>query len=158
MLPVSLFLIEIIFYPDSAALKQYEKALPGSDGHRDLRSFYLELAIFKTGALDFLFSGFATRPFTLVERSVDRTENPSVLYQPDFLSAACQTFHNPRYRRFNFTVVARGRHCRAILTVLLLIGIGRVAGKKETVTGFCNFILFFEPCCRIDNSSVGTYF
>ena len=139
MMPASLLLIEVIFYRDLATLMRMRKhvLLLTVTG---VLVILLSIAIFKMGFFDFLFKGFATRPFTLWQRLL--TEPRIVLF---YIS---QIFY-PLPARLSIThditvstsLMSPWTTLPSILAILVLIGIGIWLVKKRPVLAFS--ILFF---------------
>ena len=156
LLPLCLILIEIIFFSELTALQPIRKTVPVLIVS-GLVLVLLGVAVFLTGALEFLSSGFATRPFTLWER---------LLTEPRILLFYISQIFYPLPARLSIThdivvstsLLSPWTTLPAILTILLLMGIAVWQTKKKAFTGICSFVLFCEPCCGINNSPFGTYF
>ena len=139
LMPISLLLIEIIFFSDLSALRSLRKAVPIL-AVAGLVLVFLGVAVFLTGALDFLFSGFSTRPFTLWER---------LLTEPRILLFYISQIFYPLPARLSIThdivvstsLLSPWTTLPAILTVLLLMGIAAWQAKKRPLLAFA--ILFF---------------
>ncbi|RLC19023.1 MAG: hypothetical protein DRI24_01335 [Deltaproteobacteria bacterium] len=139
MMPISLLLIEIIFYTDLATLKRMRKYLPMLMGAVFVL-ISLGIVLYKTNVLDFLFSGFASRPFTLWER---------LLSEPRILLFYISQIFYPLPARLSIThdiivstsLLSPWTTMPAILIVLLLMGIAVSQVKKRPLLAFS--ILFF---------------
>ncbi len=138
-LPLSLFLIEIIFYQNLNILNILRKHWVRLTGAM-LMTIFLMIVVFKTGVLDYHFRGFSYRPFTLWERLI--TEPRIVLF---YIS---QIFY-PTPARLSIThdiVVSKSllspwTTLPAMLTILFLIGVAFSLIKKRPLVAFA--ILFF---------------
>jgi tetratricopeptide (TPR) repeat protein len=137
MLPISLILMEMIFYRDLTKLRKKQwLILLGTV----CTAILLGIVIFKIGILDFLFRGFISRPFSLGERLL--TEPRIVLFYisqifyplPDRLSITHDII-------VSTSLLSPWTTLPAILTILLLIGIGISQINKRPVVAFS--ILFF---------------
>jgi len=139
MMPISLLLIEIIFYTDLAALKRIRKYLPMLMG-AGVVILLLGIVVLKSDVSDFLFSGYASRPFTLWER---------LLSEPRILLFYISQIFYPLPARLSIThdiivstsLLSPWTTLPAILTVLLLMGIAVSQVKKRPLLAFS--ILFF---------------
>ncbi len=139
LMPISLILIEIIFISDVTALRSARRAVPIL-AVTGLILVFLGIAVFLTGALDFLFSGFSTRPFTLWER---------LLTEPRVLLFYISQIFYPLPTRLSIThdivvstsLLSPWTTLPAILTVLLLMGLAAWQAKKSPLLAFA--ILFF---------------
>jgi len=122
-------------------IKSYTKVHSVADGCGD-RGRSTRDSRFKKRCLRFSFQRVCIKTLYPLGAAADRTKNPFVLYQPDLLSTACQAFHNTRHCRFNIFAVpvdnTAGNSNRSAAD-----GHGSGTGKKKTVAGFFNFILFY---------------
>jgi len=139
MMPISLLLIEIIFFTDLAVLNRIRKYIPLLMG-AGIVVVLLGIVVLKSGVFDFLFSGFASRPFTLWER---------LLTEPRILLFYISQIFYPLPARLSIThdivvstsLLSPWTTLPAILTVLLLMGMAVAQVKKRPLLAFS--ILFF---------------
>jgi len=139
MMPISLLLIEIIFFTDLAVLNRIRKYIPLLMG-AGIVVVLLGIVVLKSGVFDFLFSGFESRPFTLWER---------LLSEPRILLFYISQIFYPLPARLSIThdiivstsLLSPWTTLPAILTVLLLVGIAVSQIKKRPLVAFS--ILFF---------------
>ena len=139
MLPVSLGLVEIVFFQDGSITNKIKKHFPAL-AVAGIALILIIIVLFKTGALNYFFRAYASRPFTLVERLL--TEPRIVLF---YIS---QIFY-PVPARLSIThdiivstsLLSPWTTLPAILIVLLMIGIAVSQLKRKPLVVFS--ILFF---------------
>jgi tetratricopeptide (TPR) repeat protein len=139
MMPLGLVLIEIIFYSGLAPLKSIRKRVPIL-AVAGVVLVLFGVVFYITGALEFLLSGFSTRPFTLWER---------LLTEPRILLFYISQIFYPLPARLSIThdiavstsLFSPWTTLPAILAVLLLMGVAVWQAKKRPLPAFA--ILFF---------------
>ena len=154
MLPVSLFLIEIIFFENKLWVKYLKDHIPVWVGAGFFLAFLGIFIVYK-GYLNFLFDSYESRSFSIAERLF--SEPRIVLF---YIS---QIFY-PLPERLSIvhdiiiskSLLSPWTTLPAILIVLLLTRYRHISDKKKTGRCLFNFILFFKPCYRIYSSSART--
>ena len=139
ILPLSLGLVEVVFFQDANITKKIKKYFPAL-AIAGIVLILIVSVLFKTGAFNFLFRAYPSRPFTLVERLL--TEPRIVLF---YIS---QIFY-PVPARLSIThdiivstsLLSPWTTLPAILTILLIMGIAVWQIKRHPLVAFS--ILFF---------------
>ncbi len=139
ILPASLGLVEFVFFQDATVIRKLKSHLP-TLAVAGTVLISIVIVLVKTGALTVFIRGYATRPFTLVERLL--TEPRIVLFyisqiffpMPDRFSIAHDVV-------VSTSLLSPWTTLPSILTILLLIGIGVSQINKRPLAAFA--ILFF---------------
>ena len=137
--PFSLIIIDLLFFQDVDVYKQVRARLPVLITLSGL-VILSGIVLFKAGALDFLFSGYESRPFTLMER---------MLTPPRILLYYISQIFYPLPSRLSIThdiivstsLFSPWTTLPALIMVLSLVGMGLFLMKNRPLVSFA--ILFF---------------